>query len=94
MKRFVLCIVAALTVAVTGAAGVWVYEGQWCSGGTGNGQFDRLEDVAIATNGNVYVADAYNHRVQSSASGERRARARGSSALPGVWRLPRAATAT
>ena len=47
------------------AFGDWVYEGQWGSYGTGNGQFDSPMGVNVApASGNVYVADTYNHRVQ------------------------------
>ena len=30
----------------------------------GNGEFDYAKDVAIANDGNLYVADASNHRIQ------------------------------
>ncbi len=32
--------------------------------GTGNGQFDRPQGVAVKTTGDIYVADTYNHRIQ------------------------------
>ena len=38
--------------------------GQWGSEGAGAGQFDRPIDVAVAPDGNVYVADYFNERVQ------------------------------
>ena len=36
----------------------------WGSSGSGNGQFSYPWDVAVAPNGDVYVADQGNHRVQ------------------------------
>jgi len=36
----------------------------WKSWGTDNGEFDRPESVALDENGFVYVADAYNDRIQ------------------------------
>jgi tripartite motif-containing protein 71 len=38
--------------------------GKWGRRGFGNGEFDLPNDVAIAANGNVYVADWGNERVQ------------------------------
>ena len=37
---------------------------QWGSKGTGNGQFDRPNFIAVDDNGFVYVADQGNHRIQ------------------------------
>ena len=42
----------------------YVYEGKWGSAGTANGLFSYPRGVAVAANGNVYVADATNRRVQ------------------------------
>jgi DNA-binding beta-propeller fold protein YncE len=36
----------------------------WGSHGTGDGQFDNPHGIAVDSRGNVYVADAYNHRIQ------------------------------
>jgi DNA-binding beta-propeller fold protein YncE len=36
----------------------------WGSGGTGPGQFQRLRALALGPDGNLYCADACNHRVQ------------------------------
>jgi tripartite motif-containing protein 71 len=64
MKSTVFFVVAAVVVAVTPALADWVYEGRWGSVGFGNGQFNLPEDVALAANGTVYVADRENYRVQ------------------------------
>src|SRR5450631_408342 len=37
---------------------------QWGSYGSGNGQFEYSEGVAVDTSNNVYVVDANNHRVE------------------------------
>jgi DNA-binding beta-propeller fold protein YncE len=40
---------------------------QWGSYGTGKGEFNRPEAVAVDSNGNVYVMDTGNHRIQKFA---------------------------
>jgi DNA-binding beta-propeller fold protein YncE len=55
-------VLAALTA--TTAFGAWVYEGKWGSFGSGDGQFSWPQGIEIAPNGNVYVAEYRNKRVQ------------------------------
>ena len=42
---------------------------QWGSQGSGNSQFDSPVGVAVDGNGNVYVAEYYNHRIQKFDAG-------------------------
>ena len=37
--------------------------------GTGDGQFGYPQDVAVASDGSVYVADGGNHRIQKFSVG-------------------------
>ncbi len=65
MRKLAIFTAAALTaLAAFCAWGGWVYEGQWGSRGSGDGQFQEVSDVDVALNGNVYVADCGNHRLQ------------------------------
>jgi DNA-binding beta-propeller fold protein YncE len=64
MKSTTFLGISILVIPVARVLAGWTYEGQWGSEGYGNGQFYHPEDVAVAASGNVYVADAYNHRVQ------------------------------
>ena len=63
MKRFIMSAVAAALAAVC-VWGEWVYEGQWGSSGSGDGQFRSPVRFAVAANDNVYVADWGNLNVQ------------------------------
>lgn len=44
------------------------YSLKWGSFGTGNGQFDQPEGIARDSNGNIYVVDYNNHRIQKFSS--------------------------
>ena len=44
-----------------------IYSTQWGSLGTGNGEFNATIGIDVNTNGNVYVVDRYNHRIQEFA---------------------------
>src|SRR5207247_7088300 len=66
----------------------------WGSPGSGNGQFSAPSGVATDGSGNVYVADAFNIRVQKfDASGAFLA-AWGSERAPGEFGTPPSAVAT
>src|SRR5262245_17891847 len=64
-----------IVVADTGLDRILFYDlngtklaGGFGTHGTGDGQFDSPRDVAIGPNGNIYVADAGNNRVQAFTS--------------------------
>lgn len=48
----------------TPAAVTYVYNTQWGSLGSGNGQFNSPRGMAVDSSGNVYVADTGNNRIQ------------------------------
>jgi DNA-binding beta-propeller fold protein YncE len=64
MKRHLIFAGVVLALITTPALGGWVYEGQWGKAGSGNGEFNGAAHIAVAGNGNVYVCDVLNHRVQ------------------------------
>ncbi len=66
MKKLAITTAAALTaLAAFCVWGEWVYEGQWGSPGTGNGEFRSPVRLALAAGtGDVYVADWRNLNVQ------------------------------
>jgi len=60
-------VVLAGLVSVAGpaqAAEEATFLGKFGSGGTGAGQFNQPWDVAVAANGDLYVADTVNGQVQ------------------------------
>jgi DNA-binding beta-propeller fold protein YncE len=46
-----------------------VFVSKWGSRGTGDGQFDHPEGLAVSSDGSVYVADMNNHRIQKFSVG-------------------------
>lgn len=68
MRRTVLPLVATATALLVGMtparAANLVFELKWGTLGSGDGQFEEPSAIAIGPNGNVYVADRGNHRVQ------------------------------
>src|SRR5665647_1294289 len=50
------------------AAETYQFITKWGSLGTDNGQFNNPRDIAVDNNGNVYVADTGNNRIQKFAS--------------------------
>ena len=51
-----------LTIGCSAADGTFI--DAFGSGGTGDGQFNFPNGVAVAASGNIYVADSNNHRVE------------------------------
>ena len=45
-----------------------MFVSKWGTDGTGDGQFRYPSDIAVASDDNVYVADAWNHRMQKFTS--------------------------
>jgi DNA-binding beta-propeller fold protein YncE len=41
---------------------------QWGEYGSGNGQFNQINSIAVDSSGNVYVSDLGNHRIQKFTS--------------------------
>jgi|GEM_PF-930443 len=62
-----LCLVAVVLVMVMATpafAAVGTFKGTWGSWGAGNGLFNGPSGVAVASSGDVYVADYFNDRIQ------------------------------
>jgi len=59
-----LCGVIGGGVTIAHAEGGYNYATQWGTLGNGLGQFNRPVSIAIDKQGNLYIADMYNHRIQ------------------------------
>jgi DNA-binding beta-propeller fold protein YncE len=46
----------------------WTYDSKWGSNGSSNGQFNRPNQIAYDSSGNIYVSDINNNRVQKFSS--------------------------
>lgn len=64
LRNALLSSLALLLVASSALAAVPTFDLEWGSQGTGNSQFDLPWGVAVDSNGDVYVADYQNHRIQ------------------------------
>ncbi|MEE9456791.1 MAG: hypothetical protein V3W11_06545 [bacterium] len=62
--KTVLIIAVALAAAAWGSPPTYKFVDAWGWLGNGNGKFEKPTDVSLASNGNFYVADTVNHRVQ------------------------------
>jgi len=60
MKKSLLILLLLMGISVASFG----YQGQWGTLGTGPGQFNLQDYLTLAPNGNVYVADRDNNRVQ------------------------------
>ncbi len=58
-----------ITVPSVHASDTYQFVTSWGGEGTGDGQFNRPEGMAVDALGNLYVADSYNNRVQKFDSG-------------------------
>lgn len=68
---FLACFALVALSVWLGAAGAAANPAIWGGPGSGNGQFDTPWDVALAPDGDLYVADRGNRRIQRfSATGE------------------------
>jgi DNA-binding beta-propeller fold protein YncE len=90
--RTLLALCASLPLALaptTAAADVATFELTWGSYGTADGQFRRPYHVAVGPNGDIYVADSYNARVQEFTATGGFVRAWGTAGTgPGQLQLP------
>ena len=67
MTRFLPALTAAVLAALVLAVPTWAaftFGGAWGTTGSGAGQFQSLDGVAVDQAGNVYVADTGNARIQ------------------------------
>jgi len=64
MRTALFSLTATFALTASSVSGAWVYEGSWGKEGSGYGEFDNAYGIAVAANGNVYVADCFNERIQ------------------------------
>jgi len=58
-----------LACSTTASLAEGVFLSKWGTEGTGDGEFTRQFNLAVASDGSVYVADTYNNRIQKFAPG-------------------------
>jgi DNA-binding beta-propeller fold protein YncE len=68
-------LVVALILSLFGCGGTsstpseGVFGSQWGTEGSGDGEFNWPQGVAVASDGSVYVSDSKNNRIQKFAPG-------------------------
>ena len=73
MKRIVLILLILLSYSKSGYAQSWTVPGTVVAGGngfgSGNDQLGNITDLYVASNGDIYISDITNNRVQKWAAG-------------------------
>ena len=71
MKRFFLILTLLFLILQPALSNGEEYSllREWGTQGSGDGQFNLPNDVAVDSSGEVYVADTYSHRIQKLDSG-------------------------
>jgi sugar lactone lactonase YvrE len=63
LRGFILFTFIMLLVTGVLASEQYAFVSKWGSLGTGDGQFNHPNDVAVDNSGHVYVADSGNNRI-------------------------------